>query len=704
MKHFRMKILMKFLPIIIFIITVCFFFSPVLLQGKLPIPSDTIVGLYHPFRDLYAGHYPNGIPYKNSLITDPVRQQYPWRFLTISLEKSITLPLWNPYTFNGTPLLANMQSAAFYPLNVLFWLLPFATAWSGLIFLQLLLAGVFMYIYLNNLKINRFASLLGSLAFAFSGFFTSWLEWGTVAQTLLWLPLILLSIDKLVIQASLRGMIKDNHGKQNKQARFVKNKKKHARWSFFIQGVTSHAARVYNDARFWSLIVLISLICSLFAGHLQVFFYVFLLSVLYFLMRWIQFGRSKRIFLLLCLILFCFLLLTIMQWLPLLQFIQQSARDVDQLNKWYQTGWFIPWQHLIQFVAPDFFGNPTTMNYWGVWNYGEFIGYIGIVPLLFALLALFFRHDRKTIFFGVILLISLLFSLPTGISALPFILHVPLLATAQPTRLLAIIDFCLAVLAAFGADYYCRLENKKQILYQIGGMAAVFFLLWTYIVIGHKIILPIPPADVSVAKRNVYFPTVLFMLSVLIFSIDFIFPPDFFTKLLQRIHLKKNKKRSHIRRNVKKTSLPHIRLIILVLLLLLTVFDLVRFSQKFTPFTDSQYLFPQTKTLQFLQNKVGNNRIMATDPQILPPNFSIMYHLQSVDGYDPLYLLRYGELIAASERNKPDITPPFGFNRIITPHNYDSRIMDLLGVKYVLSLSPITSAKLEKVFSEGQTQ
>jgi len=95
---------------------------------------------------------------------------------------------------------------------------------------------------------------------------------------------------------------------------------------------------------------------------------------------------------------------------------------------------------------------------------------------------------------------------------------------------------------------------------------------------------------------------------------------------------------------------------------------------------------------------------MTNDSRLLPPNFSAMYHLQSVDGYDPLFLRRYAELIAASERGKPDIHPPFGFNRIITPHNVDSRVMDLLGVKYVLSFSDLLSPKFVKVFEEGQTK
>src|SRR5882762_8271595 len=100
----------KYIIPVLFVLIVALFAYTFLLYGKLPIPSDTIIGLYHPYRDLYAKEFPNGIPYKNFLITDPVRQQYPWRWLAIDLEKIGKLPLWNPYSFSGTPLLGNMQS------------------------------------------------------------------------------------------------------------------------------------------------------------------------------------------------------------------------------------------------------------------------------------------------------------------------------------------------------------------------------------------------------------------------------------------------------------------------------------------------------------------------------------------------------------------------------------------------------------------
>src|SRR5579859_2481553 len=143
-----------FLPLIIIVLYSFSFFHSFLLEGKLPIPSDTIIGLYHPFIDYATKHFPNGVPVKNILITDPVRQQYPWRWLAVSFEKSGEFPLWNPYNFAGTPLLANFQTAAFYPLNILLFIFPFSFGWSMLILLEQLLAGIFLFLYLSNLHLR----------------------------------------------------------------------------------------------------------------------------------------------------------------------------------------------------------------------------------------------------------------------------------------------------------------------------------------------------------------------------------------------------------------------------------------------------------------------------------------------------------------------------------------------------------------------
>jgi len=620
---------LKILLIGFFFLLTLVFFKALFLQGQLPIPADTITGLYYPFRDAYFKTNPNGLPYKNFLVTDPVRQQIPWKQLVIDAEKKFTLPIWNPYNFAGTPLLANFQSGTFYPFNLLFFVLHFSSAWSLLIFLQPLLAGLFLFFYLSNLKLSKAASLLGAIAFSFCGFSIAWMEWGTIISTAMWLPLILLSIDKIV-------------------------------------RISDSRFRIPNFK--WPFLFLVSLVFAFFAGHLQTFFYLSIISCVYFLVRFFQHGKRLKMLGLFIILTSLFLVLTVVQWMPTLNFIMLSARNVD-LPGWKQAGWFIPWQNLIQFISPDFFGNPATLNYYGIWNYGEFIGYIGIVPLVMALYALIFRRDKNTFIFGVAFFLSLIFALPTIFAKLPFKLDIPFLATAQPTRLLFITDFSLSVLAAFGLDHFINSKNKKLIFSVLGIFGITFIGLWGFVLVFHGQILL--ANDLAVAKQNLILPTILFVTTLITLSIFIL--------------------SSHKKLTAALTGL----------LILITVFDLFRFGWKFEPFTSKQYLFPSTLITSFLQNQKGTFRVMPTDSKILPPNFSIMYKLQTLDGYDPLYIQRYGELMTASARNKPDISTPFGFNRIITPQDPLSRTTDLLGVKYVLSLEEIKNPKLTQVFTDG---
>lgn len=617
----------KLISIFSLFLFIVIFFKAFIFQGKLPIPSDTIVGLYHPFRDFYAKDYPRGIPFKNFIITDPVRQQYPWKSLVVEQEKKGQLPLWNPYTFAGGPLLGNLQSGAFYPLNLVFFLLPFPIAWGFFIFLEPLLAGIFLFLYLDNLKLDKRAGILGALSFALGGFSLSWLEWGNVIHTALWLPLILLAIDKIL---------------------FNKRKIK------------------FN---IWWLILLFSLLSSFFAGHLQVFFYIFIFSLVYFTARVYKF-KNKKIFIVKFIGLSSlFVLLSSPLWINSLKFILLSARSVDQ-DFHNIIGWFIPWQNIIQLIVPDFFGNPATLNYFGVWNYGEFVSYIGIGSFIFVLFSIF-RKDKKTIFFLSALLISLIFAFPTLIAKIPYKLNFPFLASSQPTRLIFIVDFSLSVLAAFGFDYFLKTNNKKKTIYILSIVLVLFLAIWLFVLFLFK---NISFQDLSVTKQNLILPTILVFINslLIIFIIWF-----------------KNKK--------------FVNIFSLIIILLLFA-DLLRFGWKYTPFTNKDYLYPNTKTLNFLKENLGNYRYMATDSKIFPPNFSVIYKLQGLDGYDPLYLENYAELIAAIGRKEPNINKPFGFNRIITPQSTDTSLINILGVKYIITFGkPGINPNYKKVFTEGQT-
>jgi hypothetical protein len=604
---------------------VCLFFYPFILLGRIPIPADTIVGLYHPWRDVIWNNLTTGVPFKNFLITDPVRQQYVWRKLAIDQIKAGYLPLWNPYSFSGTPLLANFQSAALYPLNILFFLLPFPIAWGILIFLQPLLAGTFLYIYLRNHKVSQEAGMIGGIVFGFCGFSIAWLEWNTIGHVLLWVPLILLCIDYLLDKFSLK----------------------------------------------WILILIFAQSAQILAGHLQFLFYAIVLSCGYLFSN--LFHQRKIIIRKMFLFLFISLIVLVItspQLIPTAKFISQSARNFDQ-GDFRKEGWFLPNQNLIQFVAPDFFGNPATNNYWGVWNYGEFVGYIGLLPLILAVYAVFYRRDKLSIFFTGVIIIGLLLALSSPLSQLPFLLKIPLISTSQPTRFLMLVDIALPVLAALGYDQLKKEKSLKKILGIYIPIAGLFIILFLVTSGKIKFLISVPTEFQNVSRRNLYFPVGIFI----------------FSGLLLYLYTSK-----------KRFGKP----ITTLAVLLIVVIDLFRFGWKFTPFTGSDLIFPETKIIKTLKEDTSQWRMMTLDRRIFPPNFSDYYHLQDVSGYDPLYLLNYGQFVVAWERNKPDITPA-AFNRILTPTNFENPLTDLLGVKYILSMTAIDNIRFSLVLKEGQT-
>ena len=111
------KSLRRYLPIILLFVAITLLFFHKVFKGYLPIPLDALTGMYFPWLD-YKWGYLVGVPVKNPDITDAIAQHYPWRDLVIDIWKTGQVPLWNVHSFSGTPLLANWQSAVFYPLNV----------------------------------------------------------------------------------------------------------------------------------------------------------------------------------------------------------------------------------------------------------------------------------------------------------------------------------------------------------------------------------------------------------------------------------------------------------------------------------------------------------------------------------------------------------------------------------------------------------
>lgn len=600
---------------------ICFlvflFFWKFFLKGLLPLPADIITGMYLPWLD-YKWGYSVGVPVKNGLLSDAVSQFWIWRNLAIDLFRSGQSPFWNPYALSGSPLVPIFHSSFFSPFNLFFFLFERLRAMSLIIVFQPLLAALFMYLLLRVLKLSNFSSLFGGVIFGFSGFMLGWLEWGNVGHTLLWLPFFIWITEKYLLKKS----------------------------------------------RLYLMLLIASLGISLSAGHPQTFFYCFSVWFLYFIWRiWAEIKWKSLFLVALISGLFCLCFSFLI--LPAAESFTNSIRPVENYVSQNNYGFF-PLFHSITFLAPDFFGNPATGNWWGKgFNYQEQIAYFGLIPLLFALFA-FFSRGKKLLFWKIIFLVSVLFAFKYPFGWLIYFLKVPLLSTASASRILFLNAFSGAILASFGLELVKR--GKKVIPFKLilflwilvsgYGLAVglAYFLalkeIQTGLYSGEALtIFNSLAGQMKIGLRNLVLPSIfLFLISCLALGYGKFKEKKIFVNIF------------------------------VLAVIFLTAGELFRFGWKYNPFVKRELYFPQTPLTEYLQRNSHYQRVERERGEILPPNMWIPYGLYSASGYDPIYPLSYARLLSLLSGSSQNVS----VSRYAEIDRYRSPLFDLLGIKYVL--------------------
>ncbi|MBN1813878.1 MAG: YfhO family protein [Anaerolineae bacterium] len=294
-----------------------------------------------------------------------------WLSFAASSVQRGQLPLWNPYLSSGLPFAANPQPALFYPPTWLALLMPVPKALGLIVVLHLWLAGVGMMAWLRSEGASKAGALLGGIVFAFSGYFFVRVQAGHlgVITTGTWLPFVLWAYRRAVTRRS------------------------------------------------WRLAVLGGLpVClSILAGHTASFLYVALgLAVYVAFCAWegwrphpptslsseergrgAQGGGGEVLSPLAWagVMLAVGLALAAAQVLPMVELVARSIRQAADYGFAVRFSW--PPGHLVSLLVPNFFGEPVHTGYWGDGIYDEFIFYVGVLPLLLALLALRLRHRLK---------------------------------------------------------------------------------------------------------------------------------------------------------------------------------------------------------------------------------------------------------------------------------------------------------------------
>ncbi len=408
----------------------------------------------------------------------PLLQFGPWWNQAWSSIRAGYLPLWNPLLGMGAPLIANYQSALFYPINWIYFMLNslggarlMAWGMAPIAALHLAWAGLGMVFLTRRLGLGVLAQAVSGLAFGLSGYLVTRLGFLSINAACAWIPwmLVWLTPDNKV---------------------FSSENPIYPRRQDFLKLIFSSTA-------------------LLLAGHAQIGWYAFILAAAWtafwawelskkdnpghllksswsVIRGWGFLGFST---------LFATAIAAI-QLVPTAEYLQQSQRAAMVEYDFAVNYSLWPW-HLLTLAAPGFFGSPVSGDYWGYGNFWEDALYIGLLPLLLGVSAVLkslymnstSQTKRRLIWFLIgMVFVSLILAFGKNTPIFPWLYnHIPSFNMFQaPARWLIWTEFSLALLAGLGAEkwrrpmgwglYWTRLATMGAIAVTIGSAAAWIIL------------------------------------------------------------------------------------------------------------------------------------------------------------------------------------------------------------------------------------
>jgi hypothetical protein len=350
---------------------------------------------------------------------------YPRQFFAAECIKSGSLPLWNPHLASGVPFLANLQSSVFYPLNLMYYILPFATGFKYFIVLHYFLAGLWMFLLMRHWKYEAYSCMVAAIVFMLGGYMISILDNVSFLTAAVWLPLIVLLYDL-----------------------FLKEKK---RIYLAFTGVVIGLQILGGDASCYVLSTF------LFIGA----YHLYCLRVDHYRGFGVKAGSLSY----LPLVWIIGILLSAIVLIPFAEYVYYSTRmggfGYEELTKWS----YHPLE-LLQLLVPYVFGSTVPMSRW----FGQYwldTFYLGVLPLLLVAFSFWWSKSGMKYFLIGVVVCSLLMACGKYTPFFSVIRYVPGVNMIHyPVKYLFLAGFVLSILSGMGFSVLCEKLGKKE----TGGM------------------------------------------------------------------------------------------------------------------------------------------------------------------------------------------------------------------------------------------
>jgi hypothetical protein len=536
------------------------------------------------------------------------------------------LPLWTPYVFGGFPLLAEGQLGAFCPPGLLAASLPSAP--EGFLLLRVFhvtVATLGAFALARSLGTGATGGVVGGLAFGLGSFVVAQQHHANLLAAVVWLPLLLACVEL--------GL---------------------ARQGWVGQGLLGVAALILG--------------VQALATHVQPLMLTGVLLAAYVVFRqcWMALGALREsgvrtgagqaaMLLVDAIATVVFIgaigaLIAAVQILPLYELSQESWRAFG----WsYQDAieYSFPPVNLVTLLLPFFFRSPDG-GQWSLWQIWESVLYVGVVPLVLALVAAVMVRRWAVTFFTLAALVTGVLSLggyaPGGLYEA--IWQLPGMNVQRaPGRFLMIAGLSLAMLAAFGAQWLVRSagivagEGRRGrrllvlhlVVLAILGGAIYSLIAWrawlesnrslamqaaaqSYLSLSQDVLQQLKPVDVVLGLES---------------SLDLADPKTQVPLLILG---------AFALLLVVWRELPRLRPLWQAALVLLVAADLAVFASDFHPLVDVAQLGDPGPAGRMLIDHAGPWRVLTRpDVEVPQPNELLPHKIAEASGYSPLQLERH---------------------------------------------------------------
>lgn len=517
---------------------------------------------------------------------DPNFLALPMRQIVMDSIKNFDAPFWNRYIFSGFPLFANPQASIFYPIVfILDLIFPLSVSYNLSILLHYSLFGIFLFLFLDEYKLNKIASFTAGLIFMFSGFIVSHKGQPWMLYAMVWCPLILLFLEKF---------------------------RKSRRFEFVL------VASIFYSFSF-------------FGGSMHLFLYSSII-ILLFIIYYSLIYETKNFYFLLSTMIFVFgALLISVQLIPTYELMQNSVRST------MEYGYFTSFSYDIRLIPtlffPFIFGyGPTGIPYFGPWTFGEVVAYFGIATMPFAIFGIFNKNKHKY-FWIFILVFSFLLVLGGNTPFYKLMYHIPLYNKFRgPTKNWFEFGLAFSILSGFGLNYFIENTSKKIKKATITSIVFLFsvasvFLIFSYYILEKtnggilyrfgleeeqvKLFLQ----SIKITNQSIYIPLSIIAITIILLLISLF----------------------------KKQKAIYFLFVFLIFFDLFTIRDYTESS------VSKDYIYKDienSSSLKFLKPEDDIFRIypyvnFAPEGYWLYPNMTTHYDLEIISGNDPLALSNY---------------------------------------------------------------